>query len=103
MLAEHTGVHHQDQKLIYKKKERDSKEYLDVARVKKGSKIVLIEDITSREKRRLEMIKSANIEKASKSLQQISLEVDRLGEKVSKFYLKKYMVASDRNHTQVSD
>lgn len=83
MLVEHTGVHPQDQKLIYKKKERDSKAYLDVARVKDGSKIVLIEDVTSRERRRLEMLKDANIEKASNSLQQISLEVDKLGEKVN--------------------
>uniref|UniRef100_A0A2P2K3A2 Ubiquitin-like domain-containing protein n=1 Tax=Rhizophora mucronata TaxID=61149 RepID=A0A2P2K3A2_RHIMU len=78
MLAEQTGVHHQDQKLIYKKKERNSKAFLDVAGVKDGSKIVLIEDITSRERRCLEMLKSARTEKASKSLQQISLEVDKL-------------------------
>ncbi|KAF2313229.1 hypothetical protein GH714_009896 [Hevea brasiliensis] len=52
ILAEQTGVHPQDQKLIYKKKERDSKAYLD------------------------------NAEKASKSLQQISLEVDELQTKV---------------------
>ncbi|KAJ9147854.1 hypothetical protein P3X46_029970 [Hevea brasiliensis] len=82
ILAEQTGVHPQDQKLIYKKKERDSKAYLDNAGVKDGSKIVLIEDITSRERRCLEMLKSAKIEKASKSLQQISLEVDELQTKV---------------------
>lgn len=85
MLAEHTGVHHQDQKLIYKKKERDSKSYLDIVGVKDGSKIRLTEDITSRERRCLEMLKSAKIEKASKSLQQISLDVDKLSSKVIAF------------------
>lgn len=83
ILAEQTGVHPQDLKLIYKKKERDSKAYLDIAGVKDGSKIMLIEDITSREKRCLEMLKSAKIEKASKSLQQISLEVDNLQTRVT--------------------
>ncbi|EEF51094.1 protein binding protein, putative [Ricinus communis] len=82
MLVEQTGIHHQDQKLIYKKKERDSKAFLDVAGVKDGSKIILIEDITSRERRCLEILKSAKIEKASKLLQQITLEVEKLREKV---------------------
>ncbi|KAJ4835658.1 hypothetical protein Tsubulata_021707 [Turnera subulata] len=83
MVAECTGVHHLDQKLIYKKRERDSKAFLDVARVRDGSKIVLIEDIASRERRCLEMLKLAKMEKASKLLQEISLEVDKLGEKVA--------------------
>lgn len=83
LLAEHTGLHHQDQKLIYKKKERDSKLYLDVAGVKNGSKMMLVEDIASRERRCLEMIRNAKIEKASKSLCQIRLQVDKFAEQVS--------------------
>ncbi|KAJ6712408.1 BAG FAMILY MOLECULAR CHAPERONE REGULATOR-LIKE PROTEIN [Salix purpurea] len=85
MLEQHTGVHHEDQRLIYKKKERNSKAYLDIAGVKDGSKIVLIEDITSRQRRCLEMLKTAKIKKGSKSLQQITLDVDQLGEKVTSF------------------
>ncbi|KAH7549480.1 hypothetical protein ACOSP7_025712 [Xanthoceras sorbifolium] len=83
MVAERTGLHPQDQKLIYRKKERDSKEYLDAARVKNGSKIVLVEDIANRERRCLEMLKIAKIEKASKSLAEISLEVDKFAEQVT--------------------
>lgn len=83
VLAEQTGVHPQDQKLIYKKKERDSKAFLDIAGVKDGSKLMLIEDITSRERRSLEMLKSAKKEKASKHLQQIILEVDKFHTKVT--------------------
>ncbi|KAJ6393743.1 hypothetical protein OIU77_023053 [Salix suchowensis] len=83
MLEQRTGVHHEDQRLIYKKKERNSKAYLDIAGVKDGSKIVLIEDITSRQRRCLEMLKTAKIKKGSKSLQQITLDVDQLGEKVT--------------------
>lgn len=83
MLAEPTGLYPLDQKLIFKNKERDSKAYLDAARVKDGSKIVLVEDIESRERRCLEMLKNAKVEKASKSLAEISLDVDKLSGQVT--------------------
>jgi len=82
MLTESTGLHVQDQKLIFKKKERDSKSYLDIERVKDGSKLVLVEDIESRERRILEKLRIAKKEKASKSLVEITLEVDKLAKKV---------------------
>lgn len=84
MLTEYTGLHVLDQKLIFKKKVRDSKSYLDVERVKDGSKLVLIEDIESRERRILETLKIAKKEKTSKSLIEINLEVDKLSKKVHK-------------------
>ena len=87
MLEDHTGLHPLDQKLTYRNMERDSKAYLDVARVKDGSKIVLVEDIASKERRCLEMLKNAKMEKSSKSLSQISLEVDKFAEQVN-FSLK---------------
>ncbi|CAK8562864.1 unnamed protein product [Lathyrus sativus] len=83
MLTESTGLHVEDQKIIFKKKVRDSKSYLDVERVKDGSKLVLIEDIESRERRVLEKLKIAKKEKTSKSLIKINLEVDKLAKKVS--------------------
>ncbi|XWS16643.1 hypothetical protein CRYUN_Cryun34aG0108700 [Craigia yunnanensis] len=82
MLADHTGLHPLDQKLTYRNMERDSKAYLDVARVKDGSKIVLVEDIASKERRCLEILKKAKMEKSSKSLSQISLEFDKFAEQV---------------------
>nr|4HWI_B Chain B, BAG family molecular chaperone regulator 1 [Arabidopsis thaliana] len=85
MLTGPTGIHHQDQKLMYKDKERDSKAFLDVSGVKDKSKMVLIEDPLSQEKRFLEMRKIAKTEKASKAISDISLEVDRLGGRVSAF------------------
>ncbi|KAJ6883111.1 BAG family molecular chaperone regulator 1-like [Populus alba x Populus x berolinensis] len=85
MLSAPTGLHHQDQKLIYKDKERDSKAFLDISGVKDRSKMVLVEDPISQEKRFLEMRKNAKMEKASKSISEISLEVDRLAGQVSAF------------------
>ncbi|OAY48247.1 BAG family molecular chaperone regulator 2 [Manihot esculenta] len=83
ILAGPTGLHHQDQKLIYKDKERDSNAFLDISGVKDKSKIVLVEDPISQEKRLLEMRRNAKMEKASKSISEISLEVDRLAGQVS--------------------
>lgn len=83
LLAAPTGLHPQDQKVFFKDKERDSKAYLDVVGVKERSKIVLVEDPTSQERRYLEMRKTAKMEKASKSISEISLEVDQLAAQVS--------------------
>lgn len=83
MLSGPTGLHHRDQKLFYKDKERDSNAFLDLVGVKDKSKIVLQEDPISQEKRYLEMSKNANLEKAAKLVSDISLEVDRLGGQVS--------------------
>ncbi|KAK9277416.1 hypothetical protein L1049_006959 [Liquidambar formosana] len=83
MLAEPTGLHTQDQKLIFKGKVRDSKAYLDVAGVKDGSKLVLVEDLVSRERRCLELRRNATMEKASKAIVEIRLEVDKLADQVS--------------------
>ncbi|EEF51442.1 BAG family molecular chaperone regulator 1 [Ricinus communis] len=83
MLTGPTGLNHEDQKLIFKDKERDSKAFLDISGVKDKSKIVLVEDPISQEKRFLQMRKNAKMEKASKSISEISLEVDRLAGQVS--------------------
>jgi hypothetical protein len=83
MLTESTGLHAEEQKLIFKKKERDSKSYLDVERVTDGSELVLLEDIQSRERRILDKLKIANKEKTSKSLMEINQEVEKLAKKVS--------------------
>ncbi|XP_040866550.1 BAG family molecular chaperone regulator 1 isoform X2 [Glycine max] len=84
MLSGPTGLHHEDQKLLYKDKERDSKAFLDMVGVKDKSKIVLMEDPISQEKRLLERRKNAKMEKAAKSISEISLEIDRLAGRLLK-------------------
>lgn len=83
LLTAPTGLHHQDQKLVFKGKERSSTAFLDISGVKDRSKMVLTEDPISQEKRYLEMRRSAMMERASKSISEISLEVDRLAAQVS--------------------
>ncbi|KAL8233770.1 hypothetical protein R6Q59_019870 [Mikania micrantha] len=83
MLSGPTGLHHEDQKVMFKDKTRDSKSYLDVVGVKDRSKMVVIEDPISQERRLLEMRKKAKMEKAAKAISDISFEVDRLAGQVS--------------------
>ncbi|KAG6599885.1 BAG family molecular chaperone regulator 1, partial [Cucurbita argyrosperma subsp. sororia] len=88
MLAEPTGLHPEEQKLIYKNKVRDSKSYLDVAGVRNGSKLVLVEDTLSKERRCLEMLKDANFQNSSKLLKQLRLEVKKLSQEVESLHIK---------------
>ncbi|KAL7123136.1 hypothetical protein ACP275_01G086300 [Erythranthe tilingii] len=88
MLAGLTGLHTQDQKLIYKEKERDSKTFLDNCGVKNGSKIVLIEDELSKERRILESRKISKMDKASKEIAAIKFEVDKLAKQVATIELE---------------
>ncbi|KAI3712555.1 hypothetical protein L1987_71114 [Smallanthus sonchifolius] len=83
MLTAPTGLHHEDQKLIYKDKERDSKTFLDFVGVKDKSKMVVLEDPISREKRLIEARKNAKSAKAAKLILDISVEVDRLAGQVA--------------------
>lgn len=89
MVAGPTGVHHEDQKMIFKDKERDSRTFLDVAGVKDGSKIVLIEYVIHKERRYLEMRRNATMDKASMEIAEISLEVDKFAKQVRYSSMKK--------------
>lgn len=77
-LAQVTGLHPQDQKLIFKEKERESRSFLDVSGVKDGSRIILVQDIINQENRFIESRRNSNIERAMKSVAEVSIEVDKL-------------------------
>lgn len=88
MLVGPTGLHTQDQKVIYKEKERDSKSFLDTAGVKNGSKIVVIEDELSKERRCVELRKNARLEMATREIADIRFEVDKLAKQVASIELE---------------
>ncbi|CAA0842249.1 BAG family molecular chaperone regulator 3 [Striga hermonthica] len=87
MLVGITGLPTGDQKLIFKDKERGSKAFLDICGVKDGSKMVLIEDDLSRERRCIESRKNAKMEKAAKEIAAIRFEVDKLAKQVGSIEL----------------
>ncbi|VAI74694.1 unnamed protein product [Triticum turgidum subsp. durum] len=65
LMSEKTGLHPDDQKVVYKDRERDSKAFLDMVGVKDRSKMTLLEDPTA------------------KAISRVSLDVDKLASKVS--------------------
>lgn len=78
-----TGVHHQDMKILYKDKERDSKMFLDLSGVKDRSKLILKDDPISQEKRLLELRKIAVKEKSTKTISDITCQVEKLAGQVT--------------------
>ncbi|KAK9698627.1 hypothetical protein RND81_08G118900 [Saponaria officinalis] len=82
ILIKSTGLNPVDQKLIFKDKERDSKSSLNVCGVKDGSKIILVQDIISQENRFLEARRNSNMERALRSVAEVTIEVDNLSSKL---------------------
>ncbi|KAJ1692719.1 hypothetical protein LUZ63_009417 [Rhynchospora breviuscula] len=83
LVSAKTGLHPDDQKILFKDRERDSKAFLDTAGVKDRSKLTLLDDPEARARRLLELRRTEKADKASKSISRVSLEVDRLATKVS--------------------
>ncbi|XP_015696516.2 BAG family molecular chaperone regulator 3 [Oryza brachyantha] len=83
LLSAQTGLHPEDQKIVYKDKERDSKAFLDMAGVKDRSKMVLLEDPAAQAKRLLEQRRTDKAERAAKSISRIGLDVDKIAAKVT--------------------
>uniref|UniRef100_A0A5B6ZU16 Putative BAG family molecular chaperone regulator 3 n=1 Tax=Davidia involucrata TaxID=16924 RepID=A0A5B6ZU16_DAVIN len=83
LLTAETGLQPGEQSLIFRGKERENGEYLDMCGVKDRSKVILIEDPSSKERRFIEMRKNAKIQSAHRAISDVSMEVDKLAEQVS--------------------
>lgn len=84
LLAGETDLQPGDMKLSFRGKERENGEYLDMSGVKDGSKVILMEDPQSKERRFIEMRKNAKIQSVHRAISDVSMEVDKLAEQVSK-------------------
>jgi hypothetical protein len=82
LVSEKTGLHPDDQKVVYRDRERDSKAFLDTAGVKDRSKVVMLEDPTAKAKRLLEERRNSKAERAAKAVARVGLDVDKLATKV---------------------
>ncbi|KAF9666479.1 hypothetical protein SADUNF_Sadunf16G0233500 [Salix dunnii] len=83
VLMGETGLQIGEQKIIYRERERGNKEYLDRCGVRDRSKLILMEDPASIERRYIEMRKNARIEAACRAISCVSMEIDKLAEQVS--------------------
>lgn len=83
LLTAETGLQASEQRLIFRGKERENGEYLDMSGVKDRSKVKLIDDPSSRERRLIEMRRNTKIQIASRAISDVSMEVDKLAEQAS--------------------
>ncbi|KAA8519430.1 hypothetical protein F0562_013695 [Nyssa sinensis] len=83
LLTAETDLHPREQRLIFRGKERENGEYLDMCGVKDRSKVILIEDPSSKERRIIEMRRNAKIQSAHRAISAVSMEIDKLVEQVS--------------------
>ncbi|KAL3615205.1 hypothetical protein CASFOL_040866 [Castilleja foliolosa] len=80
LLTAETGLQPGEQRLIFRGKERENGEYLDTCGVKDRSKVVLIEDPESKERRMIEMRRNAKIQAVHQLIDDVAMEVDKLAE-----------------------
>jgi len=83
LVAAKTGLHPDDQKVLYKDKERDSKAFLDMAGVKDRSKLVVVEDPEAKARRLIEERRNGHLERAAKAVAAVTAEVNKLAPKVA--------------------
>ncbi|RZC45867.1 hypothetical protein C5167_038819 [Papaver somniferum] len=83
LLAAETGLQPAEQLLTFKGKDRGNGEFLDRSGVKNKSKIILVEDPSSKERRFIEMRKNAKLQSAHRAISDISMEVEKLVAEVS--------------------
>ncbi|KAF5471506.1 hypothetical protein F2P56_008294 [Juglans regia] len=82
-LAQKTGLDPKDQRLLFRGKEKEDEEHLHMAGVKDRSKILLLEDPASKERKLEEIGKNNEIGKASGAVAEVRAEVDQLSERVA--------------------
>ena len=82
VLAQETGLEPKEQRLLFRGKEKDDEECLHMVGVKDTSKVVLLEDPASKERKLKEMNRNQCILKAYEEVAKVRTEVDKLSEKV---------------------
>ncbi|CAA7389397.1 unnamed protein product [Spirodela intermedia] len=82
-LAKETGLEPHEQRLLFRGKEKDDDAHLHMAGVKNQSKVVLMEDPASKERKLAEVKQHQGISKACEDVCSVRAEVDKLAEKVS--------------------
>ncbi|CAO2038925.1 unnamed protein product [Urochloa humidicola] len=81
LVAAKTELHLDDQKVLYKDKERDSKTFLDMAGVKDRSKLVVVEDPEAKARRLIEQRRNGHLEKAARAVATVTSGVKTGGGK----------------------
>lgn len=83
VMSEETGLKVEEQRVVYRGKERENGEFLDVCGVKDRSKLVLVQDPSSIERRFIQMRINAKIQTANRAINNVSLQLDQLVDQVT--------------------
>ncbi|KAJ7567202.1 hypothetical protein O6H91_02G136600 [Diphasiastrum complanatum] len=83
LLVQETGLQPQEQRILFRGKEKENGECLHVAGVKDKAKLILVEDPASRERKLEELRNNERIARACKAVAGIKTEVDKLEEQLS--------------------
>ncbi|QCD76958.1 BAG family molecular chaperone regulator 2-like [Vigna unguiculata] len=83
VLSGETGLQVDEQRVVYRGKERQNGEFLDACGVKDRSKVVLIQDPSSIERRFIQMRINAKIQNAHRAINTVALQLDQLADQVS--------------------
>ncbi|KAH7549861.1 hypothetical protein ACOSP7_025165 [Xanthoceras sorbifolium] len=81
VLAQETSLEPKEQRLLFRGKEKEDEECLHMVGVKDMSKVLLLEDPASKEKKLEEMKRNQSILKAYEEVAKVRAEVDKLSEK----------------------
>ncbi|XP_015944050.1 BAG family molecular chaperone regulator 1-like [Arachis duranensis] len=82
ILSVETGLQVDEQSLVYRGRERENGEYLDICGVKDRSNLVLIEDLSSIQRRFIQMRRNAKIQTATGAINDIILQLDHLAQQI---------------------
>ncbi|XP_058110326.1 BAG family molecular chaperone regulator 4 [Magnolia sinica] len=82
LLTQETGLEPQEQRLLFRGKEKDDEECLHMVGVKDMSKVILLEDPASKERKLEEMKMDQGISRACEAVARVRAEVNKLAEKV---------------------
>lgn len=88
VLTSETGLEPKEQRLLFTGKEKEDEECLHMVGVKDMSKVILLQDPASKEKRLEEMQRSEDILKACEAISSVKTEVDKLHQKVVLVFTK---------------
>ncbi|TYI70744.1 hypothetical protein E1A91_D08G243400v1 [Gossypium mustelinum] len=83
VLVQETGLEPKEQRLLFQGKEKDDEECLHMVGVKDMSKVVLLEDPASKERKLEEMKRNQSVLKACEEVAKVRAEVVQLSDKVN--------------------
>ncbi|CAI9301023.1 unnamed protein product [Lactuca saligna] len=83
ILARETNLEAKDQRLLFRGKEKGDDEHLDMAGVKDMSKVILLEDPASKERKLVDKNKNHGNLQAYDAVMKVRNEVDKLSDKVA--------------------